>query len=247
MMVFLLTVLFGRLMWAQYLGKTSRYFTSDNSKLIGSATGERVWTDKLICTSGVYGIASLYAIFAMQYFFALLCGITCIGSTYYHKYREMKYFNCDNIFATALLVIYVWSLYHAFINDAEVYFNSGYLSLVAIFLLVYCGMPADITFTEEKPQCCIRSGRPEYDTYHAAWHITSGLGLLLSIWYFAEVDNDMNRNSNIDLTCFCGRAIMGSSYYLDCHECFPVVPCLALGVSIFINMLGNAIGVMPLD
>ena len=138
----------------------------------------RKWGDVLVTSSLLYGATFFYAIYTDQPIMAFLCVMTSSGSILYHRHRESMYFNLDNIFAMGQLLIYGWSLFLAFTNDNEVseYLLIGVIGIpVAIFLLVYCGMPAEISWNESKG-CCIRSSSSIYDFVHSIWHIVSGLG-----------------------------------------------------------------------
>jgi hypothetical protein len=122
-------------------------------------------------------------------------------------------------------------------------FTLGALGLpVAAFLIVYCGMPADIKINQHTGlvstseystygsavlyMCCIRSGRELYDTVHTMWHIASGLGPLLAIWYFDYVKN---KDAN--------------TYEFATN----VLPVASVGAAVVVNVLGNIFDIMPLQ
>ena len=153
----------------------------------------------MITTSLVYFLPSLYGVAVGEWHMAFLCAITCVGSSIYHRNREAVYFNLDNVFATSLLVTYVWSLYIAY-GIYEAYFIFGLVGIpVAIFLLIYCGMPAEISIGKQildAPFCCVRSDRPLYNSVHALWHIASGCGPLLSVWMFSNYATDYAQDHN---------------------------------------------------
>lgn len=225
-------VVLGCMFWFQtYLSKTSKYHTDD---------AVRPWNHYLVTTSSVYLVASLVALIYGQVHFSFLCLVTWSGSSLYHRQRESKYFNLDNIFATSLLVIFVWSLYLSY-EYSTAYFNFGIVGIpVAGFLLVYCGMPADISALTNGSVCCyVREDRPLYNVVHACWHIASGCGPIASVFLFHHVSM-----SNGDLTLVMG---VPSSRCIDPWHWLPLVPTVALLVGVFVNMCGNAAGIMPLD
>jgi len=73
---------------------------------------------------------------------------------------------------------------------------------------------------------CIRTNRPEYDKYHSLWHIASGLGPLLSIWYLEQ-------------SITMGQITSFTAYY--------VIPSVAVIIGIIVNIIGNIYGVFPVD
>ena len=153
----------------EYLSKTSKYYDDDVPR--------RSWNHYLIWTSAIYLAGAVVAFLYDQTHFSALCFITWIGSSIYHRHKEAKFFNLDNIFATSLLVIFVWSMYVSY-TFSSFYFYFGVLGIpVAGFLLVYCGMPADIISVSQGTMCCyVREDRPVYMIVHACWHIASGVG-----------------------------------------------------------------------
>jgi hypothetical protein len=128
---------------------------------------------------------------------------------------------------------------------------------VAVFLLVYCGMPAEISAIKEKVDICCytRTDRELYNVVHAMWHIASGVGPVLSTWLFMNLSEAATSTSEqcsqrtlLGITpLYCGNFVMGSQYYLDESLRFPVVPVAALLLSTAVNVFGNTIGIMPLD
>jgi hypothetical protein len=186
-----------------------------------------------VWTSYIYGIAGLLAIALNQGALGSLCLWTCLSSTVYHLNCESRYFNQDNIFATSLMVTFVRTMYVCFHDNESPWsfeiFAAGMLGLpVALFLLVYCGMPAEVEFDKSK-DCLCRRDRPLYNYVHSIWHIVSAAGPFLSVIYFATAPS----------------APAGA--YLDPYELVPIVPASALLISLSINLLGNYLGIMPLD
>ncbi len=205
-------------------------YLSKSSRLTFIQQYRRSWHDKLVWTSAVYLVAAVFAVCLEQYQISTLCCITFIGSSLYHRNREIRYFNLDNIFATSLLVVFGWSLCSSYyINEA--YFLCGVLGLpVAAFLLVYCGMPADVSL-DATGKCCVRSNRPLYDSVHTLWHLLSGFGPILSCWYFYTVRRCQSQSSEVIVV-------------VDDPN---LMPAVAILIGLFINAAGNVAGVMPLD
>lgn len=185
---------------------------------------------------------------------AFLCTITCVGSTIYHRNREAVYFNIDNVFATSLLVAYSWSLYLSY-GVYEGYFAFGLVGIpVAIFLLVYCGMPAEISIPKGSSSvsfCCTRSDRPLYNSVHAVWHLASGCGPILSVWLFAALSQEHSARMALSGGVGSERMVMGSVLSLEGKVWFPlslpVVPTVALLAGVVLNATGNLMGVMPME
>lgn len=222
------------IVWFQpYLSKQSRL-----SGFLGKPTF-RVWQDKLILTSLIYLAAAVFAIYLGETYIATLCTFTCAGSVLYHRNYEMRYFNLDNIFATSLVVVFSYTLLSAFFACQEI-FLLGVLGLpLASFLLVYCGMPADITISADR-SCCVRKSRPMYDVVHTLWHLVSGAGPLLSVLYFHSLRSGQHS--------LMGFAIERS----PSHPQWTALDAFAMALTavcagVLVNVAGNVIGIMPLD
>lgn len=162
----------------------------------------RPWSDKLVTTSMIYAVAGVYAGYYGLYNIALNCVITSCGSVMYHRHREAQYFNLDNVFASSMVLMYGVTLASSLSRLRE-YFLFGCLGLpVASYLLVTCGMPAEITAvnTDKKSTikkylyevtqyevvaslCCIRSDNPTYELLHTLWHLASGVGPIIAVVY----------------------------------------------------------------
>ena len=205
-----------------YLMKPSKYRQTCFGDLY------RPFNDKLVQTSLVYLIAALYAVHMKQPQIAAVCLVTYCGSSLYHLNHETMFFNLDNVFATTLLNIFMWSLIQAYRHGHDTYFLLGALGLpVAIFLIVYCGDPADIAFVKQLTGCiCVRSGRKLYDDVHTLWHFASGVGPFLALHYFLHVDNQ-------------------STIALDCNSA--KLPYICVLIAVIINIIGNYYGIIPLD
>lgn len=179
---FMVTIAFLISIFQPHLSKTSKY-----NFVVRTPILHRDWDHHLITTSLVYSLSSVLGVYHGQYNVALLCLITTTGSILYHRNRESRYFNFDNIFATSLLVLYGYSVHSSYYHN-EAYFLLGMMGLpVALFLIAYCGMPADITI-DKLSQCCLRTDRPMYNTVHTLWHLASGVGPLLAVWYFRHLE-----------------------------------------------------------
>jgi hypothetical protein len=218
-------------------------------------------------SSFVYGLAALCALYANQPHMVAFCATTCVSSLLYHWSREGSFFNFDNVFAMSLMFVYLWSMIHSYWNH-EIYFNLGILGLpVCTFLISYCGMPADIVVVDEVTGCCIRGDRPFYNMVHSLWHVVSGSGVILAVWYFSEYDSVTAAASAAATTgggggihsslsssytqlmsgyFYQGDVVMGSTFYFDSYGWFPIVPTVAFLLSCLINALGNYSGIMPL-
>jgi hypothetical protein len=142
------------------------------------------------------------------------------------------------------------------------YFKLGTLGIgVAAFLLVYCGMPAEISVVRETPDVCcyLRSDRKLYNIVHSLWHLASGCGPVLSTWLFMHIATNQLHIDHFftpakqiisfgPLSLYRGQdVVIGLPYYLDPYQWLPVVPTVALIISAIINLFGNLIGIMPLN
>uniref|UniRef100_A0A7S3HNL6 Uncharacterized protein n=1 Tax=Spumella elongata TaxID=89044 RepID=A0A7S3HNL6_9STRA len=214
-----------------YLRKPSKHRRS----FVGSV--DRNWNDQLMTTSSSYLLSAVFAFSYGQFEIALICFITYIGSSLYHRHREMEFFNLDNIFATSLLFTCVYTLVSSYFTH-EIYFIIGLMGLpTAMFLIVYCGMPADIRFKDIpglEVVCCVRTGRELYDTVHALWHLASSVGPCMAVWYFHFKANEYDKTDMSDLNKLDDQIISR-------------LPYLALSLSIFANIAGNIDGIMPLE
>jgi hypothetical protein len=213
--------------------------------MLASGIALRPWLDHLVTTSLIYFLPAVYATLVSEYHMAYLCLVTCWGSTIYHRNREAAYFNVDNVFATSLLVSYCWSLYLSY-GLFDEYFTFGLVGIpVAIFLLIYCGMPAEITIIGSSSLCCVRSDRDLYNSVHALWHVASGCGPLLSVWLFSTLSKHrmIGQESHSDLDVI----VMGSLQTVPGYPGLPIVPIVALAAGVLLNVTGNMLGVMPME
>jgi hypothetical protein len=206
-----------------YLIKSSKFINCCYQK-----NAYRPLQDKLIYTSLIYAVAAVTSFVHYGYYeYAFLCTITTIGSILYHYYRETRFFNFDNIFATIHFFVYFFTLFHSW----EKLFNYFLLGVVcgplAIFALVYCGSPSEIVEDNDTSTITVRYSRKIYDDWHTVWHLTSGFGPVLASYYFYyHYDNDF----------------MGES-----RTAIFLVSVLALVLSLSINLVANYAEVVPLS
>jgi hypothetical protein len=212
--------------FSNYLSKESEFIQFVGLK-------KRKWNDLLVLTSLAYFIDAIFAYYHARYNLSLICFITFIGSSLYHRNREMKYFNLDSIFATSLLIIYIYTFY-----TSEIEFDTlhciGILSLaIAIVAFILCGMPAQILIDEITGCCCGRVDRFVYNKYHAIWHILSSLAPVLSILYINSIEKSLNKE-DID-------ALNNFEFVFNIQ-----LPIIAVLFGIVLNVSGNIKGFMPL-
>ena len=194
-------------------------------------SGKRGVHDPVMYTNLTYLV---FGLFSLYYFkereLAILQVFTFLGSTMYHFSKEANYFNLDQTFAGALGCIFVLSLYDAYTVDLDYFLIGSFVALpLGIFLFDYCGMPADIIY---EPFCCVRKGRIMYDMVHSIWHIVSAMGpLACSFFYSQYFPQD--------------HLVLGRGYLDPMTRYFPKVPVYSLLISLTVNMLGNAVGVLP--
>ena len=140
-LILLLTVM---ILFRRYLLKPSPLLGQTNEILITREAISRPWSDKLVWTSFIYGIACLYSHSIKQYGLGSLQAICCVGSTLYHLHREAMYFNMDNIFATALLFCTIHSIILAVTIRDYYYLLFSVTGLpLAAFFIIASGMPAE--------------------------------------------------------------------------------------------------------
>ena len=231
-----------------YLKKESKY------KKYFLTNCNRLWSDKLVITSSVYALASVYAIASKQYQFSLMCLMTSIGSTLYHLNNETMYFNLDNIFATSLLLIFIYTLVSSYYHH-EIYFHVGMVGLpVSLFLLINCGMPADIVINycsedNSRIKYCTRMKQVHYDLLHNLWHLASGIGPFMTVWYmdYIKRQNIINADwNNVASTAGIDQVSLISIGSME-QVIFKCLHSTSIIISILINVLSNYVGIMPID
>lgn len=197
----------------------------------------RNWNDRLITTSSAYIMCAAFAVWYGQFEIGVICFVTYIGSSLYHRHREMEYFNLDNIFATSLLMVFNYGLISSY-HTHEIYFTLAAIGLpTAVFLIVYCGMPADIRKKGTSGSdllCCIRTGRELYDTVHTLWHLASSVGPAMAVWYFDYVQNS-------------DPSLHTSEWSRIDDFIIKNLPVIALSIAVTMNIMGNIHGIVPLE
>jgi len=176
-LIFYVLIAAGISLFFPYLKKPSRYIAYC---LNGQC--DRVWSDKLIYTSLVYLLGTIAALYHAQFALAFVSTITSIGSILYHKHREGQFFNFDNVFATSHVMMFGYAVFDAWQNNEWTFFTFTVCAApIAVFLLIYCGDPAEVT-KDTVP--IVRYSRKLYDDYHTLWHFASGFGPVLVSFYF---------------------------------------------------------------
>jgi hypothetical protein len=218
--LYYLVILAPIIIFFPYLMKSSQFINccSSNSRNRGNS-------DILMTTSLIYFLGSLVALFHYYDFeYSFLCIVTTIGSLCYHLYREARFFNFDNIFATPHFFVYLYTLADSQ-DKLFLYFSFGLCTFpIAFFALAYCGLPSEIKQLSEDVQS--RNSRDVYDTWHTVWHLSSGCGPILSSYY---LHNYYDAENNI-----------GSIKEL------PTIYLLSIILSLSINLLANFLGIVPL-
>jgi hypothetical protein len=228
-----------------YLRKPSPYLYNSFDGLC-----VRCWDHKLVTTSYVYLAGFVYTMYLGYYQLAALCLITTLGSVLYHRNREGKYFNLDNIFATSHAFIFAYTWYHSWSHDSQYFYMSSIAIPFALFPLIYCGDPAIVK--EDCPafrlpkdsKKYIRRSLDKYDEWHVYWHFVSALGPILTAYYFTIhhilqpyycLKNDWNL-----LDIFLNNTMYDhytSSVQQECIIVFLAV-CISACLNIFLNILG---------
>jgi len=187
----------------------------------------RSFSDIIVHSSLLYAVGAIAAFKYGMPGLGILHIYTCIGSTLFHWTRETMFFNWDNIGAMSLLFVAAYGLYCSF--GVDIYWTcSGLMGFpVAIFLLVYCGMPGKVC--EEACQKR-RVPDPRYHFWHTAWHILSAAGTVLNLHFF-------NKH-------FPGMEAAGGQ--LPFFPMVPMVPAICICCGLACNLLGNVLGAMPL-
>ena len=199
--------------------------------------------DSNVWTNISYLLGAGYAFYCGEHHYGILNIFTFVGSTLYHAYRESVYFNLDNWFALCQMMICTWTVLHSILHGhIEMILLGIFAICVGVFLITTCGLPASIeiltdhheTSLEKFAMRCCRTSLPLYDTVHSIWHLISGIGPLISLYYFTEYVDTKNR-------------IMGVEGSIDPWGCFPIVPTVSLTLAFILNYVGNIYGIMPLD
>lgn len=254
---FVITLVTLLILFYPYLRKTSPY-------IYQTAEGVciRCMDDTLIVTSYLYLLGCVSNLYFGYYHCAFLCLLTCMGSVLYHRHREGKFFNLDNIFATSHVFLFAYTWHHAWQHDGS-YFLLGSASLpLAIFLLVYCGDPAEIlrdksliiltdalhhSNSSKSPshrallhpsKQPLRQSRALYERVHAYWHGVSALGPVLVSYYL---------HHHALLTASVSASSVLSSALSSAMQQELQLVVGALLASLVVNILANIAGAVPFD
>ncbi|KAG5187072.1 hypothetical protein JKP88DRAFT_308146 [Tribonema minus] len=216
-----------------YLLRSSRYRRDPRLRCrLGRRDVRRRLRDPLVWTSLVYAVPALYGVAAHQYGVAALQAATTVGSTLFHRARETRYFNLDNVGALALLFTTAWSL--ALAARARVWAHAAVVlagTPLAGYFMVACGMPGVVCACPSGDGTLRRASNPLYDHYHMLWHLVSGFGTIASIHFFAS------RYPHLDA---------GGGHFEHFPD-VPVVPFVSLLLSAAVNVYGNWAGALPLS
>ncbi|CAM9813719.1 unnamed protein product [Discosporangium mesarthrocarpum] len=215
-----------------YLCKCSIYRADPSLKCkLSPEDIQRRPSDMLVWTSLIYAAPCVYGIYTHQYGVAVLQFAVTVGSSLFHLTRETKFFNLDNIFATSLLVTTAWSIYLAARDGIWWYMAViGTGGPLAVTFIVVCGMPGLICQHPSGHGLC-RKSNPDYDFYHMLWHLSSGIGTLVTVHFFELYYPDKEAGGG----------------WFACFPDLPVVPTVSLTIAAAINIYGNTIKLMPLS
>ncbi|TFJ81418.1 hypothetical protein NSK_007379 [Nannochloropsis salina CCMP1776] len=187
-------------------------------------------SDKLVWSSCVYGIAGVYSLYLGQYAFGTLQIVTCAGSSLYHLRKEAVFFNFDNTFASSLLFLTLYAGCMAIhVQDWTHCFATVVGLPIAVFLIVFCGMPASLAREHKHGPGFRQCAGRQYDDWHTAWHLVSGAGTVVTAHFFQKHWPGLQ----------CG----GSNFGVLPH--LPVVPTACVAFALSLNIVGNWAGVMP--
>jgi small-conductance mechanosensitive channel len=144
----------------------------------------------------------------------------------------MKYFNLDSIFATSLIIVYIYTFYKSE-TEFDILHSIGIFCLaLAVILFVLCGMPAQILFDEITGCCCGRIEQKKYYHYHWLWHVLSSLAPILSVQYIKSIEKNLNKDDINVLNDF------ENTYNVK-------LPTVSLLFGLVVNIIGNISGIMP--
>lgn len=143
----------------------------------------------------------------------------------YHYYRESKYFNLDNICATAIFITYVYTWICSYHYDS-ITFSIGVVGLPTIlYLFIACGFSAIIVF-DENGKCCARKDNPTYNYIHTLWHFATGVGPIKAAIFVTNYPQAVDHGAIFNMDTIVG---------------------ISLIVSIQVNFLLNYVKIAPLD
>ena len=183
-----LITLYGLCMFTAYLAKDSPLVGTCNITGIEPENRTRAWSHPLVWSSLSYGAASAFALHEKMYSVAALLFIVCWGSTMFHKFRETKWFNLDNIYAQSLIgvgvtgdvhLILQWTVYSQTSEDIWKALALAAFSVWTFYCLGACGQPAIVNCCPDgKKQ---RVENPKYSPLHTGWHFGSAILIAIAI------------------------------------------------------------------
>ncbi len=211
---------------------THHHGTPDASVRLHAHEVERPFWDKTVCSSLVYALAGLYSLWLGQHALGTLQIVTCGGSTLYHLRKEAAFFNLDNTFASSLLFLTLYAAGVAIhVEDWSHCLATAVGLPIAVFLIVWCGMPATLARDPCTGHGLRQCAGAQYDDWHTAWHAVSGLSTMVVAHFFQRQWPDLQ----------CG----GANFAL--MPDLPVVPTLCVVGALLLNIAGNAGGIMPVQ
>lgn len=214
----------------------------------------------------VYLAGAAYAAVHDQVDMAMICVGTFLSCSAYHLSHESMFFNLDFLFASASGFIFLWTLYlaaplgdwntHLYVDCCTpdiMYTQYGILAIpLGLLLFIGCGLPAEIS--EMKAQSVEKAGGSTspylqlcthcrgdsaiYNWVHPLWHLLSGAAPLLCVHFFAHQCDTSPQFHNYT---------MGVAPIQFGVVTVPTVPLCSLATALALNLLGNAIGIMPIQ
>lgn len=175
-MVFPLILIMVCSLFFPYLKSPSPLLTREYDIVDREVSTTRKWHHYLVWSNLVYLFAGVYSISCQQYVFGGSQLVTGICSSLYHLHKESCYFNLDNIFATMCLFSFLYTWICSFEVDM-IFFFVGMLGMpVAAFVIIGCGLPADIVTLSaagENPASTSDNSDPAADRLPATPQLTS--------------------------------------------------------------------------
>lgn len=214
------------------------------------------------CSALVYAAGAVYAAMHSQLDLAMMCVGTFLSCSAYHLSHETRFFNLDFLFAAATGFVFLWTLLlaaplgdlntHLYVDcctPSIVYTQYGLLAIpIGLLLFIGCGMPSEISeirATEKNTspylQLCThcRGDSTVYNWVHPVWHLVSGCAPILCAHFFAHQCDNTSPQFR-DFTMGVAPLEIGA-------VSLPTVPLFSLVAALALNLLGNALGVMPIQ
>lgn len=145
------------------------------------------------------------------------------AATLYHYHRESAFFNFDNIFASSMFFVYIYSWVCSYQYDS-LYFALGLIGLpLSTFLFIYCGSIALLEYDSEG-KCIERKDNPHYNRIHCLWHFITGyapmhMAVFISSYPKAREHGFFNLTSVSALGLLCSVSV---SLLLNLYEIAPL-------------------------